>query len=209
MLKLIEEQQRKLNSQNESIHDNYYNDNDNYQSSIEQEYYNSDLFDTEFHNDLFNTEMLTEIGDNQDDLDCNDSRYYIRRGYVFSDEEEEEDETITYARGVINCILDDEEEKEHLHRFKNEDRKIITDKYDYDHKILKKKNYQRFNQKSLEGFLKVLSNEKENDREEDISYDEKYENILLNTNPKPSFMHKYRFYIISIILFTIGYFLFL
>jgi len=230
MLKMIEEEQRmRMNSQNgDDFNDEYYEDDcddDHYPSPIAREHYYQNscspcpnriaTYNTELQYDTFNTERITEMDDIQEPLNDDNPFTYTRRGYLFDgiDEDDDEDEVITYARGVINCILDDEEKKEEecfeRIRNKSKNKKRNTSKIDDDNKIHRRNGHSSTSKRPLDVFLRVLSREEE---EEDTSISqnhEEYENILLNTNSKPSFIHKYRFYIISAILFIFGYLVFL
>ncbi|OUM56536.1 hypothetical protein PIROE2DRAFT_65483 [Piromyces sp. E2] len=240
MLKMIEEQQMMMSSHNgNELNDEYYedySDDDNYPSPIAREHYYQNScspcpnriasYPMESRQyDTIDTEGMTMTEMDDEPFNRDNPFTYTRRGYLFDGMDEDEDEVITYARGAINCILDDEEEDEEEEedddeecfkriRNKSKNRKRnIDDKYNDTNKIHRKKNHNSPNKRSLDDFLRVLSDKEEAEEEETFSLSqqqqEKYENILLNTNPKPSFIHKYRFYIISSILFIIGYFLFL
>jgi len=269
MLKIIEHQQMLNARNQNALEDDYYDDysdDDNYLSPIAREhyyqnayspsrsqpldyhtYFNSDtLTATNLNFDNLTSEMETEIDDyfpeerRRDDNE--DYSFLYRNGYLMNEgdeDEEDEDEVITYARGAINCILDDEEEarhiltsdkKKHQNKSRNrsksktrnkkrkekdedeEEEEEEEDDDDEDNIFSSSPRRSRHYRHSvgrpslvLDDFLKLFS---KSEPETSVDHIE-YENILLDTSTKPSFFHKYRFYIISSVLFIIGYFVFL
>lgn len=132
------------------------------------------------------------------------------------EEELEKNEMIAYARGAINCILDDEIEEEEDKDDDNDDDindNIINHFYRNQNLVLRKRRHNNCNQHrpslGIENIFKIVSGQSINNNDTSRYLDEEYENILLNDTTKPSFFRKYRFYIISSILFIIGYFIFL
>jgi len=190
---------------------------------------------TNLNFDNLSSELETEIDEyfpDRREINDNYSSLYTRNGYLMEDEdepidEEIEDEVITYARGAINCILDDEEEKcrrekyqsknQNKSKSRNKRRKEKGEKEeeeedDDDDNIFsgsqqRSRHHRPAGRSSLilDDFLKLFS---KSEIENSINQIE-YENILLDTSSKPSFFYKYRFYIISSILFIIGYLVFL
>jgi len=269
MLKIIEHQQMLNARNQNALEDDYYDDysdDDNYLSPIAREhyyqnayspsrsqpldyhtYFNSDtLTATNLNFDNLTSEMETEIDDyfpeerRRDDNE--DYSFLYRNGYLMNEgdeDEEDEDEVITYARGAINCILDDEEEarhiltsdkKKHQNKSRNrsksktrnkkrkekdedeEEEEEEEDDDDEDNIFSSSPRRSRHYRHSvgrpslvLDDFLKLFS---KSEPETSVDHIE-YENILLDTSTKPSFFHKYRFYIISSVLFIIVYFVFL
>jgi len=214
-------------------------------------YFDSDhLTATNLNFDSLTSEMETEIDEYFPEERRNDNENYTflysRNGYLMDEgdedveDEEMEDEVITYARGALNCILDDEEEERHIlasdkkkyyqSRSRNRSRSRTRSKKrkekgddeeeeeeenddDDDDSIFNSSPRRGRRRRSvgrpslvLDDFLKLFS---KSEPENSIDPEEEYENILLDTTTKPSFFHKYRFYIISSILFIIGYFVFL
>ena len=268
MLKIIEHQQMLNARNQNALEDDYYDDysdDDNYLSPIAREhyyqnayspsrsqpldyhtYFNSDtLTATNLNFDNLTSEMETEIDDyfpeerRRDDNE--DYSFLYRNGYLMNEgdeDEEDEDEVITYARGAINCILDDEEEARHI---------LTSDKKKHQNKSRNRSKSKTRNKKGKEKDEDEEEEEEEEDDDEDNIFSSsprrsrhyrhsvgrpslvlddflklfsksepetsvdhiEYENILLDTSTKPSFFHKYRFYIISSVLFIIGYFVFL
>jgi len=250
---------RNQNALEDDYYDDY-SDDDNYLSPIAREhyyqnayspsrsqpldyhtYFNSDtLTATNLNFDNLTSEMETEIDDyfpEERRRDDNEdySFLYSRNGYLMNEgdeDEEDEDEVITYARGAINCILDDEEEARHIltsdkkkhqnksrnrsksktrnkkRKEKDEDEEEEEEEEDDDEDNIfsssprRSRHYRHSVGRPslvLDDFLKLFS---KSEPETSVDHIE-YENILLDTSTKPSFFHKYRFYIISSVLFII------
>jgi len=216
------------------------NDNNNY-------YQQHNISSSTMHNRNLNFTTPTTETDIDNDNEIMERNIYssssLRNRYIFDDEDEddeeqeqeqeneeieiEKDEMIAYARGVINCILDD---RDFYNNNNNNNNNNSSSSNNNNNNTNNNKSFIR-NQNSLqrrrrrrhrssvdlENIFKIVSGQnisyssklQEEGEKGEEEEEEEYENILLHHTTKPSFIHKYRFYIIFFILFFIGYLIFL